>query len=414
MDAADRSQPYGYVVHAVAERAQRIWAWGRGLPLWVLDAVITFGYLPVAILSVVTKPDHMTGDYKPINALGILLVLGAVLPLLLRRRFPLPVFFTSTAFLMLFAASDYFIGAVAFATLVSLYTVGAYCRPREIAISFVTLVVSLAALWIIEIPDFYAGDVFSNMALYTVALLFGWTVQSRRLRLADAEERAEILEREQEEERARAIADERLHIAQELHDVVAHSMSVIAVQAGVGMHVADTDAAEAKKALENISTTSRSTLAELRRLLGVLRDDGSGVNYVPAPGLGDLDKLAREVSDAGVPVEVSFEGSLDGVPPGVDFTGYRIVQEALTNVLKHAGPSTASVAVEHRPGALHIEVRDDGRGVNGRSPGTGHGLMGMRERVAVYGGTLDAGPVAGGGFKVAADLPYADTIEDGE
>ncbi len=228
------------------------------------------------------------------------------------------------------------------------------------------------------------------------------------MRLAEAEERAEILEREQEEERARAIADERLHIAQELHDVVAHSMSVIAVQAGVGMHVADTDAAEAKKALENISMTSRSTLAELRRLLGVLRDDGSGAAYAPAPGLGDLDKLARELSDAGVPVEIEVEGSIKDVPPGVDFTGYRIVQEALTNVLKHAGPSTARVAVQHRPGALHIEVSDDGRGVNGRSTGTGHGLLGMRERVAVYGGTLDAGPVAGGGFRVAADLPYAD------
>ncbi len=149
-------------------------------------------------------------------------------------------------------------------------------------------------------------------------------------------------------------------------------------------------------------------MAELRRLLGVLRDDGDGANYAPAPGLGDLDKLAQEVRDAGVPVNVTVEGSLDEVPPGVDFTGYRIVQEALTNVLKHAGPTTARVAVAHRPGALHIEVRDDGRGVNGRSTETGHGLMGMRERVAVYGGTLDVGPVAGGGFKVSADLPYAD------
>lgn len=392
----------------VIERAQRVWAWGKGLPLWVLDAVITGAFLPIAIASVVARPEQVTGDYKPINALGILLVLGCVLPLLVRRRFPFPVFLVCTAFLVIFAASDYFIGAVAFTTLISLYTVGAFCRPRELAIAFATLLGSLAALWIIDIPDFSAGDMISNTALYTVALLFGWTVQSRRLRLVAAEERAEILEREQEEERARAIADERLHIAQELHDVVAHSMSVIAVQAGVGMHVADTDAAEAKKALENISTTSRSTLAELRRLLGVLRDDGSGATYAPAPGLGDLDKLARDVTDAGVPVEIQVEGSLSDVPPGVDFTGYRIVQEALTNVLKHAGPSSASVRVAHEPGALRIEVRDDGRGVNGRSTGAGHGLMGMRERVAVYGGRLDAGPVAGGGYQVLAELPYAD------
>jgi len=407
MDADGRTQPYGYSVQVI-ERAQRVWAWGKALPLWVLDAVITGVFLPIAIASVVARPESVAGDYKPINALGILLILGAVLPLLVRRRFPLPVFFVSTAFLVLFAASEYFIGAVAFTTLISLYTVGAFCRPREIAVAFVTLIGSLAALWIIDIPDFSPGDVFSNIALYTVALLFGWTVQSRRLRLAAAEERAEILEREQEEERARAIADERLHIAQELHDVVAHSMSVIAVQAGVGMHVADTDAAEAKRALENISTTSRSTLAELRRLLGVLRDDGTGATYAPAPGLCDLDRLAREVSDAGVPVEVQVEGSISEVPPGVDFTGYRIVQEALTNVLKHAGPSSARVRVAHESGSLRIEVRDDGRGVNGRSTGTGHGLLGMRERVAVYGGRLDAGPAPGGGFKVTAELPYAD------
>lgn len=400
-----RPPPYGCSVHVV-EAGQRLWAWGKGLPLWVLDAVITGVFLPIAIASVVAKPQNLSGDYKPINALGILLVLGAVLPLLVRRRYPLQVFFVSTAFVVLFAASDYFMGGVPFATLMTLYTVGAFCRPREIGLVYLTMLAAMAALWIIGIPDFSPGDVFSNVALYTVALLFGWTVQSRRIRLADAEERAEILEREQEEERARALADERLHIAQELHDVVAHSMSVIAVQAGAGLHVVDKEPDEAKKALQNISDTSRSSLGELRRLLGVLRDDGTGANYAPAPGLGDLDELAREVSDAGVPVDVQVAGSLTDLPPGVDLTGYRIVQEALTNVLKHAGPASARVIVDHRPGTLHIEVRDDGRGVNGRSSGTGHGLLGMRERVAVYGGALEAGPVAGGGFAVAADLPY--------
>ena len=304
-------------------------------------------------------------------------------------------------------------GAVPVLAVIGIYTVGAYCRPRQIAIGYAVMFASLVILWIIEIPDFNAGDVFSNTMLYSVSLEFGWAVQSRRLRLEAAEERAEILEREQAQVQARAIADERLHIAQELHDVMAHSMSVIAVQAGVGMHVADTDAAEAKQALQNISTTSRSTLVELRRLLGVLRDDGHGASYAPAPGLADLDQLAQDVSDAGVPVSVRVDGALDDVPPGVGFTGYRIVQEALTNVLKHAGPSTASVRVAHEPGSLHIEVCDDGRGVNGRSSGVGHGLMGMRERVAVYGGRLDAGPIDGGGFKVSADLPVRPMIRVG-
>jgi signal transduction histidine kinase len=129
---------------------------------------------------------------------------------------------------------------------------------------------------------------------------------------------------------------------------------------------------------------------------------------VPAPGLSDLDHLAREVTDAGVRVDVAIEGGVAGIPPGVDFTGYRIVQEALTNVLKHAGPAEASVRVANGAGSLRIEVTDNGRGVNGRAGEPGHGLAGMRERVAVYGGTLDAGPKAGGGFRVAAELPYGD------
>jgi signal transduction histidine kinase len=408
MDASVLTWSYGEGVQVI-EGGQRFWAWGRGLPVWIPDSLLAAVLVAPMIVSIVAEPTGTTATFKPINALGILLALGAVLPLVLRRTFPFEVFLVQTVFIVMFAAADYYLGALPFLTVIGSYTVGAYCRPRRIAIVFTVLVGALVGLWIIGIPDFAASTVFSNVVLYTAALGIGWAVQSRRLRLVAAEERAELLEREQEEERARAIADERLRIAQELHDVMAHSMSVIAVQAGAGMHVADTDAAEAKKALENISATSRSTLAELRRMLGVLRDDGDGANYAPAPGLGDLDRLAREVSDAGVPVEVQIEGSLDDVPPGIDFTGYRIVQEALTNVLKHAGPSTATVHVVHSPGALHIEVLDDGRGVNGRSPGSGHGLTGMRERVAVYGGTLAAGPVDGGGFKVRAELPYART-----
>lgn len=360
------------------------------------------------ILSVVGEPTGTNATFRPINAWGIILTITAVLAMVFRRTFPMQAFVVQTMCVVVFAASDYYLGALPVLTIIGSYTVGAYCPPRQILVVAMVVVGSLTGLWASGIPDFSGADVISNIALYGAALGVGWAVQSRRMRLDAAEERAEILEREQEEERARAIADERLHIAQELHDVVAHSMSVIAVQAGVGLHVADTDAAEAKKALQNISNTSRSSLAELRRLLGALRDDGTGAAYAPAPGLADLDKLAREMRDAGTPVEVQVDGPLDDVPPGVDFTGYRIVQEALTNVLKHAGPSTARVAVEHRSGTLHIEVCDDGRGVNGRSGAAGHGLLGMRERVAVYGGRLEAGPIAGGGFKVAADLPYAD------
>jgi signal transduction histidine kinase len=179
---------------------------------------------------------------------------------------------------------------------------------------------------------------------------------------------------------------------------------VIAVQAGVGMHVVDSDPAEARLALEHISRTSRSSLAEIRRLLGVIRNP-EGTAYAPAPGLGDLPRLTQAVSGAGLPVELRVEGELDGVPAGVGLAAYRIVQEALTNALRHAGAHQAWVRLDTTSGALLIEVADDGHGPNG-SASAGHGLVGMRERVAVYGGSLHAGAGVGGGFRVAARLPY--------
>ena len=186
-------------------------------------------------------------------------------------------------------------------------------------------------------------------------------------------------------------------------------MGVIAVQAGVGAHVIDSDPAEAKKSLDAISHTSRSTLVEIRRMLGVLRDD-QGAEYAPSPGLADLDRLVRDIAGAGLQVDIRTEGARGELPPGVDFTAYRIVQEALTNVLKHAGRARATVIVGYEPAALRLEILDDGRGVNGRATPGGHGLIGMRERVGVYGGSFSAGPRAGGGFRVAARLPYGEPV----
>ena len=194
-----------------------------------------------------------------------------------------------------------------------------------------------------------------------------------------------------------------------LHDVVAHSLGVIAVQAGVGMHVMDTNPGEARHALELISRSSRSSLAEIRRLLGLVRSGEPAVPYAPTPGLADLDRLALDTTGAGLPVVLDVDPHIDDhVPPGVELAAYRIVQEALTNTLRHAHARQATVRLEAQAGTLHITVSDDGSGSNGGHTGGGHGLVGMRERVTVYGGSLQVGPVPEGGFRVDATIPYDD------
>jgi signal transduction histidine kinase len=236
----------------------------------------------------------------------------------------------------------------------------------------------------------------------------------REAYVEQVELRAAEKERERIEAARRAVGEERLRIARELHDVVAHAMSVVAVQSGVGAHVIDSRPDEAKHILETISHTSRDSLDEMRRLLGVLRADPASADaaaeLAPAPGLGGLDELVTRVAEAGVPVETNVQGERTAVPIGVDLAAYRIVQEALTNVLKHAGRAEASVLVRYEPGAVHLEVVDDGRGAGSRAlagNGSGHGLVGMRERAALYGGELEAGPRLGGGYRVAATLRYA-------
>jgi signal transduction histidine kinase len=376
----------------------------RRMNTWVMDAIITTPFLLVG--TIVMLVGDTTGGFREPGAVAVALTWAAILPYYFRRRAPLPVLVVSTVALMTLVVRDYDSNVCAQIVLVGTYTVAAYGNARERALGALTIAGALILLGIVGTPDFNGADYIMNIAVFTAAFFFGSTVRNRRLYMESLEERAKALERERDEEAKRAVADERLRIAQELHDVVAHSMGVIAVQAGVGAHVCDQDPSEAKKALENIANVSRSTLTEIRRMLGVLRED-DGAEYTPAPGLGDLERLVREVCAAGVDTHVTWEGKRTELPPGVDLTAYRVIQESLTNVLKNAGPGPhVDVALRYEPDVLRIEVVDDGRGVNGRSNGGGHGLMGMRERVGVYGGSFEAGPHAGGGFRVAVSLPY--------
>ena len=280
---------------------------------------------------------------------------------------------------------------------------------------------SLAGLAVAEVGSvanqltpgrFQASTVVSNALLIAAAWLLGHFVGVRRRYVLQLEERTAELEQAREELARRAVTEERLRLARELHDVVAHAMSVIAVQSGVGAHVANTQPKEAAKALGAIEATSRAALDELRRLLGVLRqEDEPRGDLAPVPGLADLDGLLAEVAKAGLAVKLQVNGTRPPLPAGVDLSAYRIVQEALTNVVKHAGPAHAQVVVGYGDQEVTVEVIDDGRGAvtsagDGRV-GTGHGLIGMRERVQAFGGDLEVGPRPGGGFRVAARLPLA-------
>ena len=391
----------------VAVRLAEVFKRLRDTNLWLIDALLATAFLVLVVVGHLSATGNPGAEYRDADALSVLLTIGAAVPYYFRRHAPLAVLLTSEVCVTVLTVREYQTGAAPTVLLVGFYTVAAWCNVRDRVIGVVAMAIGLTVVAVAGIPGANGADVAFNFVLFAAAYLFGSTMRNRRLYGEQLEERAKSLERDRDEEAKRAVAEERLRIAQDLHDVVAHSMGVIAVQAGVGAHVIDTDREEAKKSLEAISQTSRSTLTEIRRMLGVLRDD-EDATYEPSPGLADLDRLVRDVGSAGLEVAVRNEGTRTELPPGVDFTAYRIVQEGLTNVLKHAGRARATVVVGYEDSALRIEIVDDGRGVNGRAAPGGHGLLGMRERVGMFGGSFEAGPRTGGGFRVAVRLPYGE------
>jgi signal transduction histidine kinase len=229
----------------------------------------------------------------------------------------------------------------------------------------------------------------------------------RRLReyRAALEQRNRQLDQEQEVNARRAVLEERVRIARELHDVVAHHVSVMGIQAGVARRLFDRDPAEAVAAIGSVETASREAIADLQQLVGVLRRQDDGDDLAPQPSLGRLPELVEQMRRAGLPVELTVQGRQGPLPAGVELSAYRIVQEALTNTLKHAGPAQAAVTVRYDNGAVEVEVVDDGQGPPPDRPRTGgKGLVGMQERVRLYGGRLETGARPGGGFRVHAVL----------
>jgi signal transduction histidine kinase len=371
------------------------------------DLALTAGAVIVGVGALLTAEDDPA--YRDADALAVVLALACAIPLAWRRRRPIPALVTSAAAITILAVLEYPVDPLPIVALFLTYAAAAYEPLRRAQVGLAAVVVALLVILLSGAPEFGPAGFALNLALFTATWLGGLAMRSRAAaaaaRLAEAEERAEA----HRQQAARSLAEERLRIAQELHDVVAHSMSVIAVQAGMGVHVIEQQPAEAKHALEAISKTSRATLHEMRRLLGVLRGEDGERPHVPAPGLGDLPALVDQVRSTGLPVELTVDGQPEEIPVGVDLSAYRVVQEGLTNVIKHAGRANAVVHVRYEPGTVVVEVSDDGRGAAAdRHENGGHGLVGMRERVAVWGGTLDAGPAPGGGYRVLAHLPYGD------
>jgi signal transduction histidine kinase len=371
---------------------------------WVLDGLLAVVAAGAGVATLATVLPFDPGS--PEAWAAYLLVLAHTLPIAVRRRWPLAVLAWGLATGVAFAALGLNLVSLTFAVLVYLYTVAAH-RPRVASLAGLAATEALLVLVWLARPR-ALGD-GGTLVLDGLIMAAGWWLgdgaRRRQEAVAAARQRAAELEEAREELARRAVTEERLRIARELHDVVAHSMSIIAVQSGVGVHVLDSQPEEARKALAAVEATSRQALVEMRRLLGVLRQEAEPRgSLAPAPGLAEVEALAAEVARAGVRVEVHIEGTPCELPAGLDLSAYRIVQEALTNVVRHAGPATARVAVRYSPGQVALEVVDDGRGPGAEDRG-GHGLAGMRERAALYGGTLEAGPVPGGGFRVAATLP---------
>ena len=294
------------------------------------------------------------------------------------------------------------------AILIAFYSVGAHCDDRRSPLVGAVAVAAIAAADLARPGTFSAsGTRPAAWLAFVIAWLVGRDLRRRRQRVVDLEQRALQLERDREEQAQLAVAEERGRIARELHDVIAHAVTVIVVQAQAGPHLL-ADKERVVGVFGAIESSGRDALLELRRLLGILRSANEQLVIGPQPGLGSLQSLIEQMRASGLPVELRILGEAVQLPAGIDLSAYRIVQEALTNVVKHAGDAAAEVVIQYQPHALELDVVDDGHGRATSRNGAGHGLIGMRERVALYGGTLEAGTQNGGGYAVRARLPFGD------
>ncbi len=357
--------------------------------------------IDIGLVVVVLPPTFVWATQHHSPAVAAAPVLLQTLPLLVRRRFPLPVM---AIVLSASVATQYVVGALPpFALALALYTVASHTE-RRIALPAGVVTLAFLPLSLIPRASWNSGESVLHVVVFAAAAwILGDNLRTKRAYYRELEERAERLEREREQNVRRAAAEEQARIARELHDVIAHSVSVMVVQAAAAGDVFEKQPERARGALRSIEESGRSALTELRRLLGIVRTSEQS-SREPQPGLAALVELVEQVRATGLEVELELDGELGELPAGVDLSAYRIIQEALTNTLKHSQASRARIRVSRRADELELEIEDDGAGP-GEESGDGHGLIGMQERTALLGGVLEAGPASNGGFSVRAHFP---------
>lgn len=372
---------------------------GAGLP-WRSSLVLAVIVSAGTGLAARNQPDR-----ESLDVLGRLLLLAGPAVLLVRRRHPVAALYAVVVVTLVYLGAGYPYGPVFLTVAVAVFSavVAGHRRPAWGAVGLLWAGHLLVAHWLYAyLPP--AGDRGADWGqeLVGAAWIAAVLAAAEAVRVRREQWAREHAERQAAEKRR--VDEERLRIARELHDVLAHSISVINVQAGVGLALLDADPEQARTALTTIKAASKEALGEVRQVLDTLRAPGEAPR-APAPGLGRLPELVEQAAGAGLRVEVVTEGEEAALVPGADLAAFRIVQEALTNVVRHSGSRTARVGIAYEPGRLALTVEDAGPATGGESGGSGRGLVGMRERAAALGGTIEAGPRADGGFRVHAELP---------
>ena len=402
------------------------------LPVLAQDVLLALFITVMQVQGTVTRDPVAEAAVRPLTDLGnlgyvLLVVSGMVVAV--RRRWPVPVFLTTALASLVYYSLDFQDGPGWLGLFVALYTLTAYGDGRRSLVTAGVGITVLTIVWLVTASDIEPpaaiGWVFFRIGASVMSAALGESVRSRRFIAAEAQERAELAERTREEEARARVDAERLRIAREVHDTVAHAIAIINVQSGVTAHVLDKRPERARETLVAIEQTSSQALQEMRTILGVLRDGDDG--RVPHRGLGQVDELVANARDAGVDIKLEGMSPAAALPSAVGSAAYRILQESITNVIRHVGPTRVTVRIDHGVDLLEVRVADEGRRdtlgdgplgqrrpagratSGGGSIRPGRGILGMRERCELLGGELDARPIPGGGFEVTARLPLAPT-----